>query len=115
MGRTASSISWAMRMPSLRAASGVVGLGHAQHDFFGHGDAQIVLHELRVAQAGERPDAGDDRDAEGFDALEEFFEQAQIEDGLGDGVFGAGLDFVGEAAEFVVRCRGRRGWRRRRW
>ena len=31
-----------------------------------------------------------------------FFEQAQVEDGLGDDVFGAGLDFVGEAAQLVL-------------
>src|ERR1035438_4988367 len=44
------------------AAGGVggVGLGHAQHDLFRHGDAQGVLHELGVAQAGEGPDAGDE-------------------------------------------------------
>ena len=36
-----------------------------------------------------------------LDALEEVLEQAQIEDRLGDGVLGAGLDFVGEAAQFV--------------
>ncbi len=81
---------------------GCVGLGHAQHDFFRHGDAQIVLHELGIAQAGERPDAGDDGDAEFADALEEDFEEAQVEDRLGDGVLGAGLNFVAEAAEFVL-------------
>ena len=37
-----------------------------------------------------------------LDAVEKFLEQAQIEDGLGDGVFGAGLDLVGEAAKFVL-------------
>ena len=34
--------------------------------------------------------------------LRKFFEQAQVEDGLGDGVLGAGLDLEGEAAEFVL-------------
>ena len=38
-----------------------------------------------------------------LDALEESFEQTQIEHGLGDGVFGSGLDFVGEAANFFVK------------
>jgi len=58
-GRTASSISWAIRIPSRRAASGEPVWAMAQQDLLGHGNAQVVFHELRVAQAGERPDAGD--------------------------------------------------------
>ena len=81
---------------------GGIGLGHAQHDLLGHGDAQVVFHELGVAQAGEGPDAGDDGDAELGDALEEALEEAEVEDGLGDGVLRAGLDLVAEAAEFVL-------------
>ena len=37
-----------------------------------------------------------------LDALEEIFQQAQIEDRLGDGVLGAGLDLVVEAAQLVL-------------
>ncbi len=102
MGRTASSISCAISTPSRRAASGVSALCHAQHDLFGHGDAQVVLHELGIAQAGQRPDAGDHRNAELLDALEKALEQAQVEDGLSDGVFRAGLNFVLEAAQLVL-------------
>ena len=45
-----------------------------------------------------RPDAGDDGDTVVLDALEEVLQQAQVEDRLGDGIFRAGLDFVGKAA-----------------
>jgi len=65
----------------------------------------IVLHELGVAQAGQRPDAGDDRNAELLDALKKVLQQAQVEDRLGDGVLRAGLDFVLESAQFVLNVR----------
>ena len=77
-------------------------LGHAQHDFLGHGDAEVVLHEFGVAQAGEWPDAGDDGDAEALNALQECFKEREIEDGLGDGVLCACFNFPGEAADFVL-------------
>src|SRR6185437_11226331 len=82
---------------------GCVGLSHAQHDFFRHGYAQVVFHEFRVAQAGERPNAGDHRNAEFPDAFQKILEQAQIEDRLGDDIFGASLHFVGEAAQLVLK------------
>jgi len=46
----------------------------------GHEEAQVVLHVLGIAAAGERPDAGDDGNAVGLDAFKEIFQQAQIED-----------------------------------
>ena len=82
-----------------------VGLCHAEHDFFGHGDAEVILHELGVTQAGEWPDAGNDGDAEALDALEKILEQAKVKDGLCDGELGASLDLVLEAAEFVLDIR----------
>ena len=63
---------------------------------------KLVFHEFSIAQAGERPDAGDHRNAVALDALQKDFKQAQVEDRLGDGVLGAGLDFVGEAAQFLL-------------
>ena len=80
---------------------GRVGLRHAQHDLFRHGHAQIVLHEFGIAQAGQRPDAGDHRNAESFDATEELLQQAQVEDRLRDGVLAARLDLVLEAAQLM--------------
>jgi len=40
---------------------GVLGAAHTVHIFLGNGDAQLVHHELGVAETGERPDAGDQR------------------------------------------------------
>ena len=85
----------------MRAASGVSAWAMRSMISSGIGDAQVVFHELGVAQAGERPDAGDDRNAERLDAVEEFLEQAKVEDWLRDGVFCARLDLVGKAAQFV--------------
>src|SRR5579871_3914649 len=67
---------------------GVCGFGHAPHDFVGHGDAQFVLHEFRVAQAGEWPDSGYDRNTNMLNVTEKCFEQLYVEDRLCDNVLG---------------------------
>jgi len=70
-----------MRIALAAGGVGRAGLGHAQQDLLGHGDAQVVFHELRVAQAGERPDAGDNGNPMALDAFEKALQQAQVEDG----------------------------------
>ncbi len=72
------------------------------HDLVRHGDAQIVLHEFRIAQAGQRPDARNDGNAKLLDALEESLQQLQVEYRLGNRIFGSRLYLVSETAN--LRC-----------
>ena len=64
-----------LRYENTFAASGLgrVSLGHAEHDFLRHGNAQVVLHVFGVAQTGKRPDGGNDGNAEAFYALEKMW------------------------------------------
>src|SRR5438105_3680429 len=81
---------------------GVIDFSHPLHEALGDWNAQLVDHELGIAVAGERPDPADHRDSELLNATEEALEQIEIEDGLGDGVLGAGLDLELEAVNLLV-------------
>src|SRR5208337_5482603 len=73
--------------------------------FVGNGNSQLVLHELSIAGAGKRPDARHHRDAAVLNLAQELFQQANIEDRLGDGQLCARLHFVFEAADLLVNVR----------
>src|SRR5581483_436420 len=83
-----------------------IGQAHALHERFRNGHSQFVHHEFGVAMAGKRPDAADHRDFEGLDALQEFFEQIEIENRLRDHVFGAGFHFPLEPVQFFLQVDG---------
>ena len=89
-------------MPSLRAASGVS--AWAMRSMISSGmetrRSFFMNSALRRLVSGQMPAMTGMRMI--LDALEEVLEQAQIEDRLGDGVLGARLDLVGEAAQFVL-------------
>ena len=83
-------------------AVGVVDAAHALHEFVRDRDAELVDHDLGVAEAGQRPDATDDRYVGVLDALQELIEQIEVEHGLGDDVLGTGFDLPIEAAKLLV-------------
>src|SRR5216683_4020953 len=85
--------------------TGRLGTGHCRHprhDSLRHADAQIVLHELGVAQTGQWPDSCNHRNPETFNPPQELLQHPQIEDGLGDGKLRACLYLEGEPADLLV-------------
>ena len=80
------------------------GVAHAFEKGVGNFDAgDFVFEELGVAVADKRPDASYDGDGGtarvgGIEKAEESF---GVEDRLGDGIFGAGVDFVEVVIEFA--------------
>src|SRR5690606_30908820 len=78
---------------------------HPIEDRIRHADARhLVRQELGVARGDERPDPGDDRDADppSVELFQEGEELFGIEDGLSDRVLGAGLDLPVEAPQLVL-------------
>ena len=73
------------------------------HDHAGH----LVPHEQGVAVADQRPDAGDDRDAQRLDFVEHPQQGVGIEDRLGDGELGPLLDLLAEAIQLAAAVQGR--------
>ena len=100
-GRAPPSRARWRRLPRARL-SALSTRAHALHELLGHRHAQLVHHELGVAEAGERPDAADHRDLDVLDALQELLQQVEIEHRLRDDVLGAGLHFPLEAADLLV-------------
>src|SRR6185437_1188834 len=76
--------------------------GHAFKDGVGHGDAELVLHELGVANAGQRPDAGKHWNPVVFNASQKLLKQVNVKDGLGYGIICARFHFVFKAPHFLV-------------
>src|SRR2546427_1900612 len=71
-----------------RFLSFLLRLPHALQDLLRDRHARdFVREELRVAQADERPNPGDDGSLELLDLLEKRFELARVEDRLGDREF----------------------------
>jgi 5-methyltetrahydrofolate--homocysteine methyltransferase len=76
------------------------GLGHPRHYRIGNHDAgHLVVHELGVAKARQRPDAHDDGDPEVVlrEIFQEVFHRFRVEDRLGDGPLGARFDLFPES------------------
>src|SRR5438477_7053452 len=78
-------------------------LPHALQDFVRDRHARdFVRQELRVAQADQRPNPGDDGRSELLHLLEKRFELARVEDRLGDREFGPGLHFPRKPRQLTV-------------
>ena len=75
---------------------------HPLHHRVGHDHARdFIPHEQGVAVTGQRPDAGENRNAVLLDVVEEAQQGVGIEDRLRDREFGAGFDFLPEAVELA--------------
>src|ERR1017187_4752121 len=92
----------------LASLIGIVHPAHPLHEFLRHGHSQFVDHELRVAVAGEGPDAANYWDLDALDALEKSLQVIQIENRLRHHVLGAGFYFPLEAADLLVHVEGAR-------
>ena len=82
---------------------------HPLQDRIRHFNAgHLVLHELGVLKAGERPHARNDgyRSREAADRVKELQQGFGIKDGLCDGILGAGVDLAAVAVEFALHFNG---------
>src|SRR5208282_4118692 len=79
--------------------------GHPVQDFIGHGNPQLVLHELSAADTDQRPDSGHHGNAAVFDPFQEILQQTEVEHRLGHHVFRTGLHLVFEALDLFVQVR----------
>ena len=83
--RASSSISRAiMHAFGPRMLAVGAGGGHPLQNLIRYRDPQFVAHELGIAHAGERPDAGKDRDAGSARRGGETLQQPHVEDRLSD-------------------------------
>jgi len=78
----------------------------AAQDRIWHRDTQLVLHELRVSCAHQRPYPGEDRNAAMLDAFQESLQDRDIEDRLRNGVLRSGFYLEFEAADLFIEVRG---------
>ena len=102
MPRTRATISRAIADAFLAGLFGVIHALHALHEMRRHGHAQLVHHELGVAEAGERPDAANHRNLDMGDAFQEGLQQVEVENRLGDDILRARLHLPIEAADLLV-------------